>query len=284
MSLVRIDVSHKQLAKLRRGHKVRVKPAMEGSGFNLIIDPDRYDTITRTFGRGKGMELALSPKEVQINADNQEHPAMEGRGIFSTVKHLGKKALHIAKPHLVEATKKSLTGALTAGGTALAVANPALAPVIPLGVAGLSHLGHKAIDRFTSNAGGSKSLSPATLAGQLEQNHMYDHMNNELGTKYGALAKASLGNALAHHQRAEMTGNIIHHQGGTGLYAGGMRGGRIIGRSQEMGSVGRGAGFVSHQTGLPPALQSQPFASNFQFQHFLPPAYQKFSKGAGLYA
>jgi hypothetical protein len=53
---------------------------------------------------------------------------------------------------------------------------------------------------------------------------------------------------------------------------------------REVSSIGVGSNFVSHQTHLPPALISQPFSANFQFQHFLPPAYQKFSKGGGLYA
>jgi hypothetical protein len=49
----------------------------------------------------------------------------------------------------------------------------------------------------------------------------------------------------------------------------------------EIGSMGRFVvGQVEH---LPQALLSQPFSANFQFQHTLPPAYQKFSKGT-MYA
>ena len=59
---------------------------------------------------------------------------------------------------------------------------------------------------------------------------------------------------------------------GTGLYAGRMR--------KSGGAVGLNAGMVRQ---LPPALQSQPYSANFQFQATLPPAYQKFSKGSGLY-
>lgn len=275
MSLVKIDVSPKQLSKLRRGHKVRVK---KGEGFCLLVHPDRFDPISRSFNRGKGMEIALTPQEVHMNAEHQDHPAMEGRSIFSKAKHLAKGAIGMVKPHLVSAAKKGIMGALTAGGAALAVAQPELAPFIPAGVAGASHLAHKAVDRFSSNVGGPRSHSAPTLAGQVEQNNMYEHLNKELGTKYGALARANMDNAVAHKARASMTGAMIHHQGGTGLYAGGS--GRSVGCGmREIGSVGRGAGFVSHQTMIPPALVSQPFSSNFQFQHFLPPAYQKFSRG-----
>ena len=39
MHIVHIKASKKQLSKLRNGHKVRISPAIEGQGFNLIIDP-----------------------------------------------------------------------------------------------------------------------------------------------------------------------------------------------------------------------------------------------------
>jgi hypothetical protein len=44
--------------------------------------------------------------------------------------------------------------------------------------------------------------------------------------------------------------------------------------------MGRGNMQVANY--MNPALESQPLGANFQFQHFLPPAYQKFN-GAGLY-
>jgi hypothetical protein len=68
---------------------------------------------------------------------------------------------------------------------------------------------------------------------------------------------------------------------GTGLYAGG---GSLRRHRREVASIGTNSSFVGTQSHLPPALMSQPFSANFQFQHTLPPAYQKFSKGGGLYA
>jgi len=53
-----------------------------------------------------------------------------------------------------------------------------------------------------------------------------------------------------------------------------------LGTGNKKYYMGINGGMLAH---LPPALQSQPYASNFQFQHTLPPAYQKFSKGSGLY-
>ena len=56
-----------------------------------------------------------------------------------------------------------------------------------------------------------------------------------------------------------------------------------FGLHKSRGEIGIHSSFVTSQSHLPPALLSQPFSANFQFQHTLPPAYQKFSKG-GLYA
>ena len=52
---------------------------------------------------------------------------------------------------------------------------------------------------------------------------------------------------------------------------------------KSRGEIGIHSSFVTSQSHLPPALLSQPFSANFQFQHTLPPAYQKFSKGSGMY-
>ena len=285
MSLVRIDVSHKQRQKLGKGHKVRVKGAMDGEGVCLIVHPDRYDTMTRTFNRGKGMEMALTPEELQANVEAIPH--MGGSGIYDNVKSFLKKhpgLIHMGKPLL----KTGIAGALGAAGTALSVAQPELIPLIAPGVAGMIAGAHSYLDKpmHQSNVGGSKAPSASSLLGQVAQNHLYEQMNNHLGTQYGALGAANLGNAVAHKERASMAPVGQSHAssvtgfglyGGSGLYAG-KRGG-MIGR--EIGSVGRGGSLISHS--VPPALQSQPFSANFQFQHTLPPAYQKFSKGSGLY-
>ena len=285
MSLVRIDVSHKQRQKLGKGHKVRVKGAMDGEGVCLIVHPDRYDTMTRTFNRGKGMEMALTPEELQANVEAIPH--MGGSGIYDNVKSFLKKhpgLIHMGKPLL----KTGIAGALGAAGTALSVAQPELIPLIAPGVAGMIAGAHSYLDKpmHQSNVGGSKAPSASSLLGQVAQNHLYEQMNNHLGTQYGALGAANLGNAVAHKERATMANDGHSHAssvtgfglyGGSGLYAG-KRGG-MIGR--EIGSVGRGGSLISHS--VPPALQSQPFSANFQFQHTLPPAYQKFSKGSGLY-
>jgi hypothetical protein len=64
---------------------------------------------------------------------------------------------------------------------------------------------------------------------------------------------------------------------------------RSVGGRLENGTIGLNGGMMSSY--VPPALVSQPFSANFQFQHFLPPQYQHFNMGGsfdamgnGLYA
>ena len=78
--LIHIKASQKQLSKLRKGHKVRISPAIEGNGFNLLVHPDRFSLLSRTFSKGKGMEIQLSPEEILTNQEATPH--MECTGIF----------------------------------------------------------------------------------------------------------------------------------------------------------------------------------------------------------
>lgn len=98
METVRIQASPKQLSRLRNGHRVSVKPAMEGSGVNLIIDPSQYRTISRTFSKGKGKMVQLSPEEIMANRE------IEGEGIFST---LAKGAKSLAKSKIGKSLGKT---------------------------------------------------------------------------------------------------------------------------------------------------------------------------------
>jgi hypothetical protein len=297
MSLVRIGVSPTQLSKLRKGHNVRVKSAPEGEGFDLIIHPERYSPVTRAFAKGSGFQLKLSPEELKANLDAIPHLA--GRGIYDTAKAIYRK--HSGLIHKVAAPilKAGAKGALAAGATALGVAQPELLPFIAPGAIGLNAGIDHFFDKHSSNVGGSRAPATHTLAGQVAQSHLYDQMNSHLGTQYGALGQAALGNAAAQMDSARMApvGQVLagskmkaaigskeyEHPtadvgfglyGGSGLYAGASRGGRL----REVGSVGRGGNLI-HST--PPALQSQPFSANFQFQHTLPPAFQ--IRGNGLY-
>jgi len=312
MHSVKIDVSPKQLSRLRNGHKVRIKPAMKGKGFNLIVDPSRISEITKTFNRGKGIEIELTPQEIATNQEASTE--MEGQGIFGHKfdKALEKRGLKQIAYKVGDAVKPLAKGALLAGlgagATSLAgletVASGGLgAGAIPLiyGTAGsLGALGVDYLDnpskyqappkQTRNNVGGPiNRIAPESLQGAVDQNILLNRLNSDLGTQYGKLAEATIQNAEAQKLQGALDANRVaslQNTYNTGIDNGfGKRGGMYgFGLRREVGSIGRGASFAQSQYHFPPALQSQPFSSNFQFQHTLPPAYQKFSKGGGLYS
>ena len=122
---------------------------------------------------------------------------------------------------------------------------------------GLSPEAHNPSTKAAVDGSGIKSLSP--------HSQLYTSLNDELGTNYGYLSRAGLDNALKQKQSASLSKLGIDARI---KYSPGRR---------DVGIVGKGASMMSSYT--PPALVSQPFSSNFQFQFFLPPQYQQFSKG-----
>lgn len=299
--VVRMKVSPKQMSRLRNGHRVRVKPAMEGEGVCVIVNPANYDLISRTFSRNKGMELTLSPQELVAN--QEASPQMEGQGIFGKKfdrglrKLIGKKAqreLYGVAEQFLPLAQAGLTAGLTAGGTALGAVQPELIPFIAPGVAGLSALGSDYLanpSKYQSNAGGSKAKLASSLAGRMLQDRALSELNAQLGTNMGSLDRASITQAITDKALGELNARAVAERkanemsayeralAGSGLYLGSSgRGVRPYSRSG--GAVGIQGGLVAS---MPPALRSQPFGANFQFQHTLPPAYQKFARGSGLY-
>jgi len=322
MHIVHIKASKKQLAKLRNGHKVRISPAIQGEGVNLIIDPARFNTVSKTFNKGKGTTIQLTPAE--LTANQEQAPQMQGSGIFGrkfddfirkTIGTKAKDVIYNAADELKPAVKMGIdrlaerapeATAAALASLATASGNPQFAPMAAtvgyqLGkkIASQSDVAKDYFDdpgkyqragkRFVSNVGGPRNaIAPATLQGQAKQNELFNSLNKELGTQYGNLAKATINNAIAHMERsgieAKRNGDDEDIQyRGQGLYLGNSGGsGRGLHRKKERTSIGRGASMVASQSHLPPALVSQPFSANFQFQHTLPPAFARYSKGGGL--
>lgn len=307
VQVVEIGASPKQLSKLRNGHRVRVKPAMEGKGICVVVNPENYDLITRTFSRNKGLEISLSPEEILANQSVAGE--MEGKGIFGKKfdrwlgKTIGKKAqreLYGIAEQFKPLAKAGLTAGLASAGTALGAVQPELIPFIAPGVASLSALGSDYLDRpsyYQSNIGGSKAKLAKNLAGRMIQDKALSEINKATGANLGSLDRASIQSALTNKALADLNksavqqkqsldtiyGNIFDGIEGNGLYVGSSGNGLGLGMKARRcgGAIGLNGGMV--QSAMPPALRSQPFGANFQFQHTLPPAFQKFSKGSGLY-
>jgi hypothetical protein len=314
--IIHIKASPKQLSRLRNGHKVRISPAVEGTGFNLIVDPSRYDTISRCFSRGKGTEIQLTPQEISTNQTEQ----MQGTGIFGKKfdKFLEKNGMKELAYAVGDATKPAVKAAILAGlgagatalaGTDLVTSGGLGAAAIPTiyGTAGsLGYLANDYLDhprKYQSNTGGPKNKTVSgTLEGQSAQNHILNAIGQETGNQYNVLGQSNLSNAISQKDRSQLIAgradalkntfnaavdNVSAVQTpfeGLGISMHHHRRLKIGRGAREIGSVGKNASFVASQSHLPPALLSQPFSANFQFQHTLPPAYQKYSSGGGLYA
>jgi hypothetical protein len=305
---VAISVSSKQLSKLRNGHKVRVKKPMEGEGICLVVSPENYSIIDRTFSKGKGGEIALGADELMANRNlsPEDHQKMasamgmvSGSGIFgkkfdrAVGKLIGKNArreIYKRAEEYKPLIKGGITTGLTAGAASLGAMNPALIPYLPMAVGGLSSLAYDYLDRPSYYQGDTVKKNAKRYA----NDKALEMLNEELGTNMGNMSRAGVESALANKlqaQQAEETyrrdvlGYGLYAGGsGSGLYAGGglglglglgMCGGRVRPMSRTGGNVGLNAGMVNK---MPPALQSQPYGANFQFQHTLPPSYQKFSR------
>ncbi len=302
MHVISISASPGQLSKLKRGHPVRIK---RGKGFNLVVHPERYNIVAKAFRSNKGVQLALTPEEQQMNkaysqspeaarelhAASEEmgaEPVSEGKGIFGSAGDKAMKKLGIRKmayqmgDYAKPAVKAGLTAALNAGGTALGVVQPELVPFIPGGVMAGSLLANDFLDhpsRYMGKSGTKHVNAARSSAQQAVHNELNDQLNQQLGTNYGYLGRAGLDNAVSNMAAAQLA------QAGIDARYGISPSHTVSGEGiRHRGIVGRGGGMIGYGSVYhPPALVSQPFAANFQFQHFLPVQYQHFNSGAGIH-
>jgi len=229
---IMVHMTPKQIARIRNGHSVLLKKPMEGSGVNLIVDPGTYGLLSKTFDKGRGARIRLSPEEISAS--------ITGGGLKST--RASKISKKIAEDVFDDPSQKS--------------------------------------DIIVTNAGGPHSkLTPSTISGVFEQSKFFQQMNKMTGDNIGNLQKASIGNAASSLATAGYDTKLIESKEdsqvfGTGLYGNGLYGNGLYVSRREGGSVGMNGGFIH---AIPPALQSQPYATNYQFSKTLPVAYQRFS-------
>lgn len=242
--------SAKQLLKLRKGHPVRLA---KGEGLILVVHPDRYDLMSKTFLRGKARTVSLSPEELMANMKVSPEAHQEQQAVEDN-----KSADEF-------------------------VAQPKSSTVVGSG------LKEPKSRTPVSNVGGTRGGMPIrTLVGAKDVAKHLGKLGNDVGQNYSGRLEAALGSANANHMTSAMTGlsiesarsnHLTPSSKGEGLYSG-----RSVfygrGSHREKSSVGVGGNLLARsQQVLPPALQSQPYAANFQFQHTLPPNFQRFSGG-----
>jgi len=210
MESVRIRASPKQLSKLRNGHKVSIKPAMEGEGLVLVIDPSQYNAISRTFSRGKGKVVQLSPEEIMANRE------IGGEGIFSTLKKVAKSpiAKSLGKSAIDMAVASAGASGYVPPSVAKSLGNMAKKQVDGMGIFDTIKKGAKtlakskvgkslaktAIDTAVASAGASGYVPPSVAKAlgkeaksQVDGYGLFDTIKK--GAK--SLAKSKIGKSLA---------------------------------------------------------------------------------------
>lgn len=301
MNQIGVDLSKSQLSKLKRGQKVRVK---KGEGFCLLVHPHNYNLMSRTFGKNKGIELALSPEEIEANKAFSQtlemspgEPQMAGNGIFGKKfdnfleKHHLKNTAYQLGDYAKPLVKGAITAGLATGATALGTAQPQLIPFLPGAVGGLSYLASDYLDnpdryqgnKKVYNQSGITSGAVKDLTEQALKAKANEQLNKQLGTNYDYMGRAGLENLKQEAENQALTtvqnnvrrrGKPIEHYidtyGAPASIGHGIHRRSLI---HERGSIGRGASMVQSHYIMPPALQSQPHGANFQMQHFLPPQY-----------
>lgn len=274
MEAVRIRASPKQLSRLRNGHKVSVKPAMKGEGINLLIDPSQYDPITRSFAKGKGKVVQLSPEEIMANRE------IGGEGIFSTLK---KGASSLAKSKIGKSLGKSAIDMAVASAGASGYVPPSVAKAI--GNQAKSQVDGYGI--FDTIKKGAKTLAKSKVGKSLAKTAIDTAVASAGASGY---VPPSVAKAIGQQAKSQVDGygiwtgggggsqgrGMCSHCGGCGLTAGngitagnGLYAGRARGQGIGMGG-GALLGLANNQ--LPPALQSQNLSANFAFRNQMPPA------------
>jgi hypothetical protein len=315
-NVLHIKASKNQLSKMKNGHNVRISPAMEGCGVNLMVEPQTYALAKKAFMKGKGIQMKLSPKEISLNK------MMKGTGIFGkkfdkTLDKYGlKEAAYKTGDALKPAVQAAILGGLMSGATALSaselVASGGLgAGAVPAIYSGAGTLGYLATDYLDnpskyqkkSNIGNRNATAATSLAGQMAKQEALNQLSLQTGEKYNPVGQANLMTAVANQDSAKLKTAMINDLTNStiplsstpakpivrydkignvtpdGMYDinGYLITGQGIHRRREVSSIGRFGGFVGANQRIPQALQSQPFSANFQFKRTLPPQYAKFT-------
>jgi hypothetical protein len=267
MKKIGISASLKQLSKLRNGHKVRLT---KGEGC-LVVNPGRYDTLSRTFMRGKGMSVQLSPEEIMANKGMMVGEGIFGPGFDKFLSKIGiKKEVYALGDKLKGPVKKAIDALANKAPAALGAAGAALATAVgqpelaPLAIKAGQELGKKARNYTKKHLTGKTGYLDDPESYQKNPKKLLDFKGVGMsGCGYGMDRSAVTMDNLA--AREEQGGY------GSGLYAGASRGRgmSIVGGRASMMGCGH------------PALQSQPMGELYHQRFQIAP---QMLKGAGLYA
>jgi hypothetical protein len=298
------------MSRIRNGHKVRL---MKGEGTQLVVHENQWDAINHAFLKNKGVQIALSPAEVDANK------SVEGMGIFGKKfdKALKKAGVKKVVYKMGAVVKPLVDEAIDKGAMAATMFAPQLAPAIEAAQATAKQYldkpqslqGKKGVAELKKRAlkAGLDVAAPLAAAQGVDINELKTMMESgsqmpmskrEMMAK-GEDAVLSKLQSMVDKRRASsaptpydimdtdgiigngMRGKMMAKGGkccpmcsGSGLYAGAASGRGFLGPARDTGKK-----FVALSKKLMggelQALQSQAADANFAFRYTLPPAYQR---------
>lgn len=260
-----ISASLKQLSKLRNGHKVRLT---SGEGC-LMVEPGRYDTLERTFMKGKGMSVQLSPEEIAANRGVMAGEGIFGPGFDRFLKKIGiKKEVYKFGDMIKGPVKKAIKAIADKAPAALGAAGAALATAVgqpelaPLAIKAGQELGKKA-----------RNYSKKHLIGYIDNPEAYQK-NPKKFADFKGVGMSGCGMDRSAVTMANLAAREEQMGYGSGLYASSSRGGSlsIVGGKQTMMGCGH------------PAMESQNMGHLYHQRYQIAPQLLKGGYGSGLYA
>lgn len=294
MKAIHIKASEKQRSRLRNGHPVRCSPAMEGAGVELLIHPERFDSVARVFRNGKGTTIKLDQDEIMANRE------IGGSGIFGkefdrfVKKTIGKKATKSLYKVAEKVGKPLVEKGLDAAALAATAYAPAAAPAIQAAKkAAKGYISRPTAYQKNPSKELMKDVNPVGMAEDYAKGQMdaymkgegiMDFVNKARKSKIGKSLAKSATKALAKEAIKQgvpaSIANPLANMGAKALSGGATRcmGGRIY---TERSVSGRGSVGVF----APPAMRSDPYGANFAMNTQLPPDMVRggVSFGSGLY-
>lgn len=302
MKSIAISASPKQMSRLRNGHRVRVSHAVEGKGVNLLVDPSKFDQMTRSFSKGTASQIQLSPEELMANKQAVLDGMVEGQGIFAggKLKKLNKRLIGNV---LKVATKTGTTlgkpfektvqiNPFTLGYD---VGHDVIAPEL------IHAMGRQTEEEY--NAKKKKKAAAAASGGKINVGKAFKKVGKTLAKAEEAVRKNPTSRTIvkkvlpvvakiavtAAAQRAGLDPAATKElsnlgaegttaglsEAGYGLYAGARGRGMLPGppsRMPEMGSVSVGGTLMAPMN---PAMKSDAMSANFHMNTQLPPQFQR---------
>lgn len=204
---------------MKKGKKVRVKPANEGEGFAVIVHPHNEHKHRLACHKGKGYEMCLGEEELHHNKEHVHH--LGGHGIYDNIKKVAKagyNAVSYGAKHFAPVLESGANYGIDMGLDALGAEYPQYKALLekakPVVKSGAKHLIQKvgntpmreeagaSFTRGETNIGGSKAPKTNSLQELARQADAIHAMGKESGSDLGNRMMSGLANTMANQQNA----------------------------------------------------------------------------------